>query len=157
MRKNLLSGYIPSCANCQRNKSLTTKPAGLLHPLPVPDHHFQSVAIDFVGPLPLDHGFDSIVIMTDRLGADIQIIPCKTTMTVEQFAVIFFDRWYWENGCPQEIVTDCDKLFMSKFWRALMKLTGINHKMSTVYHPQTDGSSERSNKTIIQSLRFHVE
>lgn len=95
--------------------------------------------------------------MTDRLGADIQIAPCKTTMTAEEFASLFFDCWYCENGCPLEIITDRDKLFVSKFWRALMKLTGINHKMSTAYHPQTDRVSERSNKTVIQALRFHVE
>jgi hypothetical protein len=157
MRKNLLKGYNPSCPNCQRNKSLTNKLAGPLHPLPVPDHHFESIAMDFIGPLPSDDSFNSIITTTDQLGADIQIIPCKTTMTTKDFATIFFDCWYCENGCPQDIIMDLDKLFMSRFWKALMKLTGINHKMSTVYHPQTDSSSERSNKTVIQVLHFHVE
>jgi hypothetical protein len=103
MQKNLLKGYIPSCPDCQRNKSLTDKPAGPLHPLPVPDQRFESIAMDFIGPLPIDEGFDSIVMITDRLGADIQIVPCKTTMTAEEFATLFFDRWYCENGCPQEL------------------------------------------------------
>lgn len=51
------------------------KVPGPLHPLPIPDKRFDSVAIDFVGPLPVDNGFDGIVTMTDRLGADVQIVP----------------------------------------------------------------------------------
>ena len=157
MRRDLVRAYVPSCTECQRNKNLTSKPAGPLHPLPVPDKRFDSVAIDFVGPLPKDDGFDCIVTMTDRLGANIQLAACNTNMTAEEFAAIFFDRWFCENGCPSELITDRDKLFVSRFWKALMKLSGIQHKMSTAFHPQTDGSSERSNKTVIQALRFHVE
>lgn len=157
MRKDLVDAYIPSCPECQRNKSRTAKIPGPLHPLPIPDLRFDSVGIDFVGPLPKDEGFDTIVTMTCRLGADIQIAPCKSDMSAEEFALIFFDKWYCENGCPAEIISDRDKLFVSKFWRSLMKLAGISHKLSTSYHPQTDGSSERSNKTVVQCLRYHVE
>ena len=71
MRRDLDMAYIPSCANCQRNKSRTTKPVGPLHPLPVPDQRCDSVTIDFIGPLPLDEGFNSIVTFTDRSGSDI--------------------------------------------------------------------------------------
>lgn len=95
--------------------------------------------------------------MTDRLGADVQIAPCKSDITTEEFSTIFFGRWFCENGCPSELITDQDKLFVSCFWKVLMKLSGIKHKMSTVFHPQTDGASEQSNKTIIQALHFHVE
>src|SRR5438046_6819022 len=59
-------------------------------------------------------------------------------------------------GLPQRIVSDRDKLFMSQFWKALHKLLGIEIQASTAYHPQTDGSSERSNKTVIQALRNYV-
>ena len=89
MRKDLEEAYIPSCEDCQCNKGPTRKPSGPLHPLPVPDARFDSVAIDFIGPLPLDDGFDTIITMTDRLGADIRIIPSHTTISVEQFALLF--------------------------------------------------------------------
>lgn len=133
------------------------KVPGPLHPLPIPDKRFDSVAIDFVGPLPVDNGFDGIVMMTDRLGADVQIVPCKMDMMAEEFAEIFFGVWYCENGCLLEIISDCDRLFMSKFWKALMKLARVKHKMSMSYHPETDGLSERSNKMVILCLRYHVE
>jgi hypothetical protein len=70
---------------------------------------------------------------------------------------VFFKHWYCENGLPLDIISDRDKLFVSKFWKALHRLTGVKLKMSTAYHPQTDGSSERSNKTVNQCLRYHVQ
>lgn len=134
-----------------------TKRPGPLHLLPVPDKCFDSVTIDSIGPLPTDDGYDVIITMTDHLGADIQIAPCTTTMSAEEFTNIFFNTWYCENSCPTEIISDHDKIFVSKFWKALMRLTGIKHKLSTSYHPEMDGASERMNKTLMQCLRYHIE
>jgi hypothetical protein len=142
MQRDLINTHVPSCTDWQCNKNLTSRLRGPLHPLQAPDKHFDLVTIDFVGPLPKDDGFDCIVTMTDRLGANIQIIACNINMTAEDFATIFFDHWFCENGCLLELITDCDKLFVSCFWKALMKLSGIKHKMSTTFHPQTDGTSE---------------
>ena len=75
MRTELEGAYIPGCDACQRNKGPTTRPTGPLHPLPVPDERGDSVAIDFIGPLPEDEGFNCIVTMTDRSGADIEVLP----------------------------------------------------------------------------------
>ncbi len=156
MRKELETMYIPSCEHCQRNKSSTSKPPGPLHPLPIPLRPGDSVAIDFIGRLPLDGGFDYLATVTCRLGSDVRLIPTRTDVTAEEFAVQFFDHWFCENGLPLEIISDRDKLFMSRFWTALHKLSGVKVKMSTSFHPQTDGSSERTNKTVIQALRYHV-
>lgn len=125
--------------------------------LPVPKRRFASVAMDFVGPLPEDEGHNCILTITDRLGADLRIVPCRTDMTASECAQLFFDNWYCENGLPLDIVCDRDKLFVSKFWDALRKLSGVRLCMSTSYHPESDGSSERSNKTIVQMLHYHVE
>lgn len=152
MRRDLEESYIPSCESCLRNKSPTTKPRGPLHPLPIPEQRGDSVAIDFIGPLPEDGGFNCIATFTDRLGSDIRIVPTCTNLTAEKMAALFFDHWYCENGLPLEIVSDRDKLFVSKFWKALHKLTGVKLAMSSSFHPQTDGASERSNKTVNQSI-----
>lgn len=156
MRKDLEDAYIPSCNDCQRNKSSTKKPAGPLHPTPVPDARFDSIAIDFIGPLPRDNGYDSVITITDRLGADYRMVPTTTDIDAKKFAQLFFDHWYCEHGLPSSIYSDRDKLFLSKFWKALTKITGVKLKMSTAYHPETDGSSERTNKTVNQAVRFHV-
>ena len=116
------------------------------------------MAIDFIGPLPEDKGYNAIVTMTDRLGsADVRIEPCRMDMTAEEFAQLFFDKWYCENGLPLEIVSDRDRLFLSRFWAALHKHAGIKLKMSSAYHPETDGSSECTNKTVNQLLRYYVD
>jgi len=157
MRKDLEEGYIPSCLECQRNKSSTSKPDGPLHPLPVPDDRCQSIAMDFIGPLPEDRGYNSILTITDRLNSEFRLIPTRTDINAKELALVFFENWYCENGLPLELISDRDKLFMSRFWHYLTLLTGIRHKASTAYHPQSDGASERTNKTLVQALRFHVD
>jgi RNase H-like domain found in reverse transcriptase/Reverse transcriptase (RNA-dependent DNA polymerase)/Integrase zinc binding domain len=157
MHCNLLEAYISACAECQCNKSRTTKTPGPLHPLPIPEHRGDSIAIDFIGPLPLDDGFDCIVTITDLLGADIRIAPTHSDITAKRFTAQFFDLWYCKNGLPLDIISDCDKLFISAFWKALHKLTSVKLKLSSAYHPETNSSSERSNKTVVQALRYHVE
>ena len=156
MRMDLEKSYIPSCSNCQCNKSCTTKPPGPLHPLPIPDERGDSVALDFVGPLPEDDSYNCILTMTDHLGSDYRLIPTRTDTTAKDVAVLVFDNWYCKNGLPSDFVSDRDKLFISRFWKALTRLTGVQLKMSSAYHPQTNSSSEHTNKTINQAIRFHV-
>ena len=156
MRTDLEKSYIPSCSDCQCNKSHTTKPPGPLHPLPIPDKHGDSVALDFVGPLPEDDSYNCILTMTNHLGSDYRLIPTRTDTTAKDIAVLVFDNWYCENVLPSDFVSDWDKLFISRFWKALTRLTGVQLKMSSTYHLQTSGSSERTNKTINQAIRFHV-
>ena len=100
MCKDLEHAYIPSCRDCMRNKSSTSKMNGPLHPLPAPDERDDSVSLDFVGPLPLDSGFDCILTITDRLHSDVRIIPTTTMITTEDCAILFFKNWYCENGLP---------------------------------------------------------
>ena len=76
------------------------------------------------------------------LGANYQFLLCKTTDSASDFALRFFNRWYCEHGLPDVIFSDRDKLFISKFWKALTKLTGVKLKMPMVYHLQTDGASK---------------
>jgi hypothetical protein len=112
MRRDLEQSYIPSCVDCQRNKSRTTKVPGPLHPLPIPENRADSVALDFIGPLPLDEGFDCILSITDRLHSDVRIIPTNINISAEDLALLFFDHWYCENGLPLDLVSDRDKLFV---------------------------------------------
>lgn len=157
MRRDLEQAYIPSCSPCQRNKDRTSKPTGPLHPLPVPDARFEAVALDFVGPLPEEDGKDTILTMTDLLGAEVRIAATHSTDSAAQIAVVLFDEWYCENGLMNQIICDRDTLFTSDLWTAFLRLTGIKLKMSTAYHPQTDGASERTNKTVNQAIRYHVD
>ena len=80
--------------------------------------------------------------MTDALGTDICIAGTHSTYTTAQIAVVLFDEWYCENGLMLHLVSDRDTLFTAELWTALHKLTGIKLKMSTSYHPETDGSKQ---------------
>ena len=75
MRTDLEEGYIPSCIECQWNKSSTSKPSGPRHPLPVPNDRCQSIAMDFIGPLPDDKGFNCILTISDQLNSEFRLIP----------------------------------------------------------------------------------
>ena len=98
------------------------------------------MAMDFIRPWPEDDGFDCTITTTDQLGSNIQIVPTQMYILAEDFAQLFFDHWYCENGLPLEIILDRDKLFVSQFGKALTSITGVKVGMSTVFHPKTDGS-----------------
>jgi hypothetical protein len=148
--------YVASCDSCQRNKARTTRVAGQLHPLPVPGRMFTDIAIDFVGPLPLSEGFDMLMTVSCRLTGYVRLIPCLTTDGALKCAERLYDGWHRFFGIPEKIVSDRDKLFVSQFWQALYRRMGTRLQMSTSFHPETDGRSEKTNKTAIQILRMSV-
>ena len=113
--------------------------------------------MNFIGPLPLDDSFNCILTITDKLGADIRIIPTTTTLTVESLALLFFNNWYCENGLPLQIISDRDKLFISKFWKHFSLLAGIHQKCSSSFHPQMNSQSKHTNRTVIEAICYHVE
>jgi hypothetical protein len=133
------------------------KPTGPLHPLPIPNACRDSIVIDLIGPLPVDNRFDCIVMIINCLGADVCIAPTYMDITAENFTAQFFDLWHCENGLPLNIVSDRDKIFISKFWKVLHALTGIKLKMLSAYNPKMDRGSERSNKTVAKALCYHVD
>ena len=157
MYHDLEEAYIPSWMECLQNKSGTSWPTGPLHLLPVPDQCRTDITVDFVRSLPSDHGFDCLLTITDRIGSDIRIIPTNTTISTKDLALLFFDSWYCKNDLLCSITCDCDKIFMSWFWKALTKLTGVKLKMSTAYHPETNCSSKHSNKTVNEMLGYRVK
>jgi hypothetical protein len=119
MHCDLENTYIPSCTECQQNRSCTSKPTSPLHPLPVPDDHFNTVALDFIGPLPEEHGKDTILTMTDPLRANIHITATHSTYTAAQVAVVLFDKWYCENGLMLHLISNRDLLFTTNLWTTL--------------------------------------
>lgn len=148
--------YIKSCTSCGRNKSPTQAPVGFLHPMPIPERRFNELAMDFVGKLPVSKGFDTILLMMDRLTNYVKLEPTHSNATAHDIANLVYSSWYRHFGLPTAITSDRDKLFTSNFWRELHKRIKVSLRMSTSYHPETDGSSERSNKTMIEALRHYV-
>jgi hypothetical protein len=113
--------YVRSCDGCQHFKARTTVLPGELHPLPIPSRALGDIAMDFVGPLPKSRGFDMLLTVTCRLTGYVCLIPCLKEDTAAVVAERLFDGWYRFFGLPDRIVSDRDKLFVGKFWRAIHK------------------------------------
>jgi len=151
-----VENYVKSCTSCAQNKSSTQAPAGFLHPMPIPKARFAEMALDFVGTLVPSKGFDTILVMTDRLTDYVKFEPTHSTATAADIADLVYRSWYRQFGLPKAMTSDRDKLFTSGFWKELHKRIRVDLRMSTSFHPETDGSSERSNKTMIEALRHYV-
>jgi hypothetical protein len=153
--------YCDTCVTCKRSKPNNQKPYGLLNPLAIPTEPWESIGIDFVGPLPLssnrDGNFDSITVVICLLTAMVELIPSRINYKATEVAELMFESVYKHHGLPKSIVSDRDVLFTSTFWGHLHTLIGTKLKMSSAYHPQTDGATERANRTITQMLRQCID
>ena len=146
--------YVLSCDLCQRNKSQSGKPHGRLQPLPIPDLPWESVSMDFVVALPkTEGGYDAVLVLVDRLTKMAHLAPTTSSCTAEQTAQLFFDNVVRLHGVPKNVVSDRGTQFASKFWAALATLVGMRVNLSTAYHPQTDGQTERVNRVLGDMLR----
>ena len=145
--------YIRACEVCQRMTTATTSQAPLAS-LPIPDRCWQSISMDFLYSLPRDsHGCSGIVVFVDRFSKMVHIEPVKSTITSAQAATIFVNSVFRYHGLPRDIISDRDPRFTAKFWSKLFHLLGTKLKMSTTDHPQTDGQTERANRSILSILR----
>ncbi|CAI7805937.1 unnamed protein product [Closterium sp. NIES-54] len=146
--------FVTSCDTCQRMKSSKQKKTGLLQPLPVPEQPWQVVSLDFITGLPsTSRGHDSILVVIDKFSKMGHFIPTNATATAEATARLFFDRIITIHGIPATLISDRDPKFTSKFWKELMGLLGTKLAMSSAYHPQIDGQTERINQVVEQLLR----
>jgi transposase InsO family protein len=113
--------------------------------------------MDFITQLPKTKaGHDAIVVFVDVFSKMVHFVPTKTTATAPETAKLFFDHIFRLHGLPQSIVSDRDAKFTSRFWQTLFKTLGTKLAMSTAFHPQTDGQTERANRTLEDMLRAVV-
>ena len=158
--KNMSSdvhSYCESCIICARSKPMNHKPYGKLNPLPVPTQPWEVIGIDFVGPLPESKDrnatYNSLTVIIDHLTGMVHLVPSRTNYTARNVAELVFAEVYKLHGLPKAIVSDRDSYFMSIFWSHLHELIGTQLKMSSSYHPETDGITEQANRTITQMIR----
>lgn len=112
--------------------------------------------MDFVGPLPEIHGFNYLWVVICRLTSQVHLIPCHTTNTATDLSRIFLKEVVRLHGLPESIVSDRDSKFTSTWWKELHRLLGTKLLMSTAYHPQTDGITERANRSVAQIFRASI-
>ncbi|KAK2966295.1 hypothetical protein RJ640_018106 [Escallonia rubra] len=154
--KDEVEAYVKTCLVCQQDKVENQLPAGLLEPLPIPAHPWESVSMDFITCLPRSEGCGSIMVVVDRFSKYATFVASPADCTAEEAARLFLKNVvkYW--GLPKVIVSDRDPRFTGKFWTELFKLLGLELHFSTSFHPQTDGQTERVNALLECYLRHFV-
>ncbi|THG92792.1 hypothetical protein EW145_g8584, partial [Phellinidium pouzarii] len=117
---------------------------------------FQSVSIDFITDLPLSNSFDSLMVIVDHDSSKgIILCPCNKTIDALGTALLYHQNVYRRFGLPKRIISDRGPQFASHVFQTLCSRLGIKSKLSTAYHPQTDGQTERANQEIEAYLRIY--
>jgi hypothetical protein len=151
--KQEIQEYISKCAVCQQAKHENTKAPGLLQPIPVPESAWSMISLDFIEGLPKSQRFDTILVIIDKFTKYAHFLPLAHPFTTLSVAQVFVDNIYKLHGLPKAIISDRDKVFTSHLWQELFKLTDTTFNMSSSYHPQSDGQTERLNQCVETYLR----
>jgi hypothetical protein len=149
--------FVRSCDACQRSKARNQAPSGLLQPIPLPENRWEHVTMDLITCLPRTRAnHTAIAVFVDRLTKQLHAVAVRDEITAPELARVFFDNVFRHHGLPKVIISDRDPRFTGNFWQSLFKLVGTRLAMSTSHHPETDGQTERANRTLEDMLRAFV-
>lgn len=148
--------YVRNCQVCGRTKAWKDKKHGLLQPLPVPARIWSDISMDFIVDLPpaKPNGATNLLVITDLLSKGVKLVP-MVRITAEATAQAIVDHIVANHGLPNSTVSDRGGQFAGEVWEIVCKLLGIKRKLSTAYHPETDGATERMNQVVEQFLRAY--
>ncbi|GKE74106.1 putative reverse transcriptase domain-containing protein [Tanacetum coccineum] len=153
MKANIAT-YVSKCLTCAKVKAEHQKPSGLLVQPEIPEWKWEKITMDFVTKLPKTaNGYDTIWVIVDRLTKFAHFLPMRENDPMEKLMKLYMKEVVTRHGVPVSIISDRDGRFTSLFWQALHKALGTRLDMSTVYHPKTNGQSER---TGIHVMRLRV-
>jgi hypothetical protein len=141
--------FVFTCVVCQRNKARCHKPYKLLQPLPIPEKPWHTVTFDFIVKLPkTNRSNDRIYVFVDKLTKLVRFVACKEEVSAKEFAELYVDHVFCLHGLSREFITGRDPRFTSAFWQEVTVLLGTKIVMSSSFHPQIDGQTERVNQTL---------
>lgn len=151
-----IAQFVRNC-HCYGGHVSRRRRQGLLQPLPIADQFWKQISIDFMVELPAKSsgGPRFLMVITDRLSKYVQL-EAMESMTAEACAERFKTAWWRFHGFPSNIITDRGSDWVGHFWSTLCGLVGVKQDLSTAYHPQTDGGTERANQEVQAILRMVV-
>uniref|UniRef100_A0A0A8YAL3 Integrase catalytic domain-containing protein n=1 Tax=Arundo donax TaxID=35708 RepID=A0A0A8YAL3_ARUDO len=154
--KSDVHDFVQSCLICQKAKTDRARLPGLLQPLPVPRGAWQIITMDFVEGLPRSGNSNCILVVVDKFTKYAHFLPLSHSFTAATVAHTYLHHVYKLHGLPLSIVSNRDRIFTSNFWKELFKLAGVQLSMSSAYHPQSDGQTERVNQCMETFLHCFV-
>lgn len=149
--------FLRNCGVCGRSKHWRQKRQGFLRPLPIPDRFHSELSIDFMTELPAKEEDDPrfLMVLTDRLLKSV-VLEATKSMEAEECAETFLNCHVRFHGFPHALTSDRGSNWVSRFWARLCELTGVERRLSTAFHPQTDGATERMNQEVLNYLRAFI-
>jgi len=148
--------YVEGCDSCQRNKNCTEQPAGKLMPNSISEKPWMHISADFITKLPIAQGYDSILVVVDRLTKMVHFTPTIEKTSAEGLARLFRDNVWKLHGLPESIISDRGPQFAAGIMWELNRMLEIESKLSMAFHPQTDRQMERVNQELEQYLRMFI-
>src|SRR3979490_1141631 len=140
--------FCKSCTTCMRSKSQRHKPYSFLKQLPIPERPWNSISMDFIEQLPPSLGFTSILVIVCRLTKQSIFIPMVDTITSADLAKLFVLHVFSKHGIPSHVTSDRGSEFISHFFCSLGKALDMKLHYTLGYHPEGDGTTERTNQTL---------
>ncbi|KAI3824571.1 hypothetical protein L1987_06034 [Smallanthus sonchifolius] len=155
--KKSIARYVEKCLTCLKVKAEHQKPLGYLQQPEIPEWKWEKITMEFFTKLPRSsHGYDTIWVIVDRLTKSRHFLPIREDYKMNKLAQIYVKEIVSRHGVPISIISDRDSRFTSRFWKSFQQELGTKLNLSTAYHPQTDGQSERTIKTLEDMLRACV-
>nr|KYP48891.1 Transposon Ty3-I Gag-Pol polyprotein [Cajanus cajan] len=143
--KRDIAEYVAACLTCQKAKVEHQKPSGLMQQMEIPKWKWDSITMDFIVGLPrLARNSDAIWVIVDRLTKCAHFFPVNIKWSLEKLTQLYVREIVRLHGVSSSIISDRDPRFTSRFWQSLHQALGTKLKLSSTYHPQTDGQSERT-------------
>ena len=134
-----LEEFVAACPVCARAKGNSQRPQGLLQPLLVPHRPWSHIAIDFVTGLPESQGSSIILTIVDHFSKSAHLVPLPKLPSSKETAQILIEHFFQLHRLPMEVTSDRGPQFTSAFWKAFCALVGVKPKLSSGFHPQTNG------------------
>ncbi|GJW36424.1 putative reverse transcriptase domain-containing protein [Tanacetum coccineum] len=155
--KAIIVEYVDKCLTCSRVKAECQKPSGLLIQLEIPTWKWERITMYFITKLPKTSSVhDTIWVIVDRLTKSAHFIPTKATYSMETLTKLYIKEIVLWHGVLISIISDHDSNFTSRLWQSMQNALGTQLDISTTYHLETDGQSERTIQTLEDMLRACV-
>ncbi|KAK3549695.1 hypothetical protein QTP86_007172 [Hemibagrus guttatus] len=145
--------YVQGCEECAMAKTPRQLPSGKLLPLPVPNRPWSHLGVDFITDLLNSHTHTCIFVIVDRFSKACRLLLLKGPPTAMEAAELLFNQVFRYFGIPEDIVSDRGPQFVSRVWRVFFTRLGVAVNLSSGYHPQTNGQTERKIQEISRYLR----